>query len=55
MNEEQLSKLSTLVGEEAANHIRFLQGTLIPDLIESGSTETAEDFQNCIGIIARLV
>ena len=34
--------------------IEFLKTTLIPDLIRSGTTETAEDFKHCIRIIEKL-
>lgn len=37
--------------DELESFIKFLTGTLIPDLKESGRTSTAEDFQTCVNII----
>jgi hypothetical protein len=40
--------------KEEKGFLEFLEQTLIPDLYESGTEATAEDFEKCIGIINRL-
>lgn len=39
------------LSQKANQFIEYLEETLIPDLIDSGSEETAKDFQTCIEII----
>lgn len=40
---------------KVAEFLDFLEGTLIPDLKESGHVATAEDFEKCVGIIRNLM
>ena len=50
--EEAASK--ELTPKEIKDHVDFLTNTLIPDLKESGTTATAEDFEKCVKIINQL-
>ena len=38
-----------------ASYIAWLEDTLIPDLKDSGSDCTAEDFEHCIAIMRQLL
>ena len=40
--------------EEVDEHLAFLEGTLIPDLRESGADATADDFETCTRMIHEL-
>lgn len=40
---------------EIKNRVMWLRDTLIPDLIESGTTATAEDFEFCCAAIEELL
>jgi len=40
--------------EEIDQFLDFLEHTLIPDLKESGTEATAEDFEKCVAIIEQL-
>jgi len=55
MNEDQLQELEEVIGVDGADHIRYLQDTLIPDLIESDMTATAADFKATICVIRQLI
>ena len=41
--------------EEIDNHVSFLKDTLIPDLYDSGSDATAEDFETCVNMLEFLL
>lgn len=41
--------------QEASEMIQYLEGTLIPDLKESGLEFTAEDFERCVKIMKALM
>lgn len=41
--------------EEIGDHISYLQNTLIPDLMDSGSDATADDFTTCVNMIEFLL
>lgn len=43
-----------MISQEEASYITWLEETLIPDLKESGTVETAADFEHCIRIIRDL-
>ena len=45
---------TTLLTQEESNFVEWLQETLIPDLHDSGTHETAKDFEHCVEIIQRL-
>jgi hypothetical protein len=41
--------------EEIDNQVTFLKETLIPDLRDSGSDATADDFDTCVSMIEFLL
>lgn len=43
-----------MISKEEKQYIAWLEETLIPDLKESGTVETAADFEHCIRIIEDL-
>jgi hypothetical protein len=55
VSEDNLAKLERLVGKTAVDHVLFLEGSLIPDLKDSGTEATAEDFETCLLLIDQLV
>lgn len=41
--------------QEIEQHLRYLSETLIPDLKDGGSEQTALDFQICVAMIEQLI